>query len=509
MRDPSTMNSDHPANERLLAMLEQGLPEAESDAIMKHLDNCPVCEGRVEKLERCFDVYRRYRDEAWRRTPQLDPWPDLWQAMARADAESRTITIRKRVRPAWMGAIAAGLVLSAFVLWPAGRGAEARAEVLLLKARQSAPAHVANKRVRIKTTTGCFIRPAVLRGQVALDAQADSVRAEFEAARYNWDDPLNPDSYRQWRDGLQSRSVRVTEDRNSAVVETSASVGRLREASLMIEVPRMLVVGANFQFADRERVEITMMPEGGEDSSPPSPSVSRSTIASEKATELHDVTPQVVEIPLAERELRVWAAIDALSAPIGTPITIDMESAGRIVVTAYSLGAQQQAELRSSLDGIPNLTLHFQDGAESAVRLERTSTGDIAIDISESIAARAHRIAQLAEHFPREIEASLSPVDQIALRNMRLRHASQMNRDIEALRARLAQTRPIAFSVNRDANAGAPEEIVSAANIVDRLVTSLSADAGVAVASWPQLGEQLSRLHRAAQIYLRSLENPR
>jgi hypothetical protein len=48
-------------------------------------------------------------------------------------------------------------------------------------------------RLRVRTASGSFLRPAVLLLGVGINVPSydEAVRARFQAARYDWDDPLN------------------------------------------------------------------------------------------------------------------------------------------------------------------------------------------------------------------------------------------------------------------------------------------------------------------------------
>ena len=90
-----------------------------------------------------------------------------------------------------------------------------------------------------------------------------------------------------------------------------------------------------------------------------------------------------------------------------------------------------------------------------------------------------------------------------------MRHAVQLTQDVERLRQELSKNRAIPLSSSAADDPVSTGALVNAATSVDRLVTSLYAGAADSVATWPQLAEQLSLLHRLSQLYLRSVEASR
>jgi len=130
--------------------------------------------------------------------------------MPRADQPQRPARfLRPALRPGWMSALAAGIVICGLLLWPRGDGL-LRAETLLLKASNAA-AHSpsrAKSHLRIKTRTASFIRPAILGNGAGPDGM-DAVRSRFQAAHYDFADPLNPAAFGEWRNSLRNKTDKV------------------------------------------------------------------------------------------------------------------------------------------------------------------------------------------------------------------------------------------------------------------------------------------------------------
>ena len=312
---------EHPSETTLAAVLNEVMPPDEVERILEHLDDCQWCERRLEELEPAISEYRRFRQRIAPQLPQPSrPWPDIWVGMQRVDRQPSKLwqiaaprgPVRARggrvLRPAWMSAVAAGILICGLILWPRGDSL-LRAETLLQKA-SSAVSHSPSRtrlHLRVKTRTASFIRPAVLRNGSGPDG-LDAVRSRFEAAHYDWSDPLNPAAFGDWRNGLRAKvdKVAVTgRDQTGApkeyTIDTATPEGALREAALTVEANDMLPVSGTFKFADSEWVEIATVPDVPVNPAPPAslpslPSASAPTVVNR---------PALSETELAERELEV------------------------------------------------------------------------------------------------------------------------------------------------------------------------------------------------------------
>jgi hypothetical protein len=422
--------SNHPSEVELVGLIREGMKAEEAERILLHLDSCAACEQRLEAIE---PLLRRYREMRADRFPELPSWPDLADAMDRMDARKSPSTVR---RPAWAGLLAAGVAFCGFLLWPTSRQAELRAGTLLREAQRAEPVDGLKRRVKVKTAAGSFVRPAVLRGNLATDA----VGARFTSARYDWSDPLGPASYVKWQDTLKSKKVKVTEKDGEARIQTDTGESELVEASFTIAENNMRVIAGRFEFSDRLLVEIAAIPDTIEEL--PAPLVS--------------ATPPVPKsagfvLTLPERELHVWTEIDRMNLGAGAPISVDPGPGDRILITAYQLDESQERELRARVSNIEGVTLEHRDG-NSAARSTNPQAVDSPIENSESILSRAHLLDRLANRFPASTAAALTLPDRRTLWEMRTRDAALLNKDIEALGNKLANS--LNFSEPFDTSAG-------------------------------------------------------
>jgi hypothetical protein len=319
------------------------------------------------------------------------------------------------IRPVWFGALAAAVLICAVLIWPRWFHSELRAEVLLERARQASAIPSARARLRITTSKGSFLRPAVWRGVTG----TFGVELKFASAHYDWTDPLNARSYADWRKRTRHNDTvivernKVTGEPERYAVQTVADDSTLRQAALTLDAPTLSASSARFVFADREWVEVTRMPDAPEEVASVSPVT--------PAVPLVDAPAAApAELPVTEREFRVRAAIDQLQAPAGTPVSVDVQPGGEILVTEYHLPAEQQRNLQASLAGIPGVTI--RQAGQDADGPTAPLAPDSILSASESILSRARLLSRLADSFPVDKEADLSLPERKTLWEMRARH---------------------------------------------------------------------------------------
>jgi hypothetical protein len=454
-------------------------PEA-MEEILLHLDGCEVCERRLEELE---PLLRRYRELRAESLPESPAWRDIGPVLDSVDALK---TKSRTSRSAWAGALAAAATICVFLLWPAGRQSELRAETLLREAERSLPMEGSKRRLEVRTAAGSFIRPAVLNGMMAVDP----VGVRFTAAHYDWNDPLGPASYGKWWDGLRKKKVSVVEDKGQGRIETDTSEGELVKASLTITENNMRVVAGRFEFADRQWVEIAALPDAEE------APVAASRTPDSFDSSSKEPSPRFVQ-SLPERELHVWAAIDSLNLGAGTPVNVEVVSQERLLVTADHLDPSEEQLLRARIAGTEGAAVQIANG-DAGIAAHAV---DPAINASEGILARAHFLARLQSRFPASTEAVLDLADRRMLWKMRMRSVSLLNQDIELLGTKLPKRGNVPLS---PATAATVQDLVDSATIVDRLVTGLFANTN-ADPDRDRVIDEFNKLREMALGYARSL----
>jgi hypothetical protein len=136
--------------------------------------------------------------------------------------------------------------------------------------------------------------------------------------------------------------------------------------------------------------------------------------------------------------------------------------------------------------------------------------------LSETIFSRAHFLADLAEHFPEAIETELSLAARTELWQLRSRHASQLEREIQSLQARFKK--PGLEAANDGLSNGGLGEVPVGASLMQRLVeetgrvnrsvTITSAGRAAspeAALALPKLAAEIARLKELADEYANSV----
>jgi hypothetical protein len=497
---------------QLTSVFEDTLPAEQEERILLHLAKCEACERRAEPA---MERYRALRRDAAKTVPRPPhPWRDIQMEMDRADAILPLLTHSesRKPRPAWTGLVAGAVLGSVLLLWPRP-DAHLRAETLLpqIEASISRGPSRARQGLRIRTSTATFVRPALLD---AADRSDRHWRERFREAHYDWDDPMSPHAFSEWRNSVKHKSDRVLVSPVSSTapkqftIQTTTQENLLEDASLTVDAVSLLPVRARFVFAGEDWIEISVIP-----SLPPEAEMAvlpgRTLPKSAGDSEAHGALPQP-GIDRSSTELAVWLMADRLGDSTSEPIRMDIRGGKRISVTPYSLNAGQLQQLSEGLQGIPGVDLHTPE--PSRIAPEAPPERDPAINLSETIFSRAHLLADLAEHFPEAIEMELSLSARTELWQLRSRHASQLGREIQSLQARLKKP---GFEPATDGLSEVPvsasliERLVQEAGRVNRSVTITSAGRAAspeAALALPRLADEIARLKELADKYANSVE---
>jgi hypothetical protein len=511
----------HPGDEQLASFLDPELGPEELERLAAHLDICSVCEARLEKMEPAFSQYRRCLGEVHARVGRSDldprtrdPWAkELWTKMERLEATRsarRTVTMRF----AWLSGVAAAAMVAAFLL-PWGRQSEIRADTLLARAATLAARNTRPSRLRIRTRTALFVRPAAIRGAAASGREEAAIEERFVAAHYDWQEPLSVQSYTDWRRSLKQKTSKVLPERDEQTgqpeqrVETTTIGGELLDASLSLDASLAPVSGL-FRFADQEWVEITIAPD-------PVPSRSSMVLA---GTPVASPQPESISGPAnsntfsesaAMRELSVRLAIDALNPGASNPVEVNVESTGAIVVTSYGLAPELQRQLRAGLESIQGVTLRSAESSKQRDIAPRpVDQADRILQASQDASYEAHYLAVIANRFPSDAEASLSAAGKTQLLEMRKKHSDHMVRDLAELRSELEKERSGFRPASVDLSIGGQvQRMAQSATVVDRLITMLFAGKiaeGAQAESWRELETQFGMLQSLAGAYSGDLD---
>jgi hypothetical protein len=492
-----TKGLTHPSDRELESFGDPDLDDESQQLLALHLDACPDCQDRLERIEPSLAEYDRCVETVHARLPR----PRRSEATLRLRMERLEATMPRRRPKFWRVARAVGMAASIagiLVLWSSRNSTERRAETLLARAASSS-GNRARHRLRIKTPVASFLRPALLVTEQTEAREAASVRARFVRANYDWSDPLSAQSYSAWRQTLKHKTSRVSAGSADAPqqVETTTEDSPLRVATLTFDA-KLAPVNGLFQFSDREWVEIAALPAA--DSNPVGDAVTAPVSAPPTTAPSENVPRE----SLAERELNVRLAIDALHAGASEPIEVTTGS-GAILVTTYHLNSEQEKKLQASLERIGGVNLRTVDENQKQPEVHSADRADLILRTSQDVSFEAHVLAELADRFQPAVESTLSDSSKSKLWDLRAGHAREMNLHLANLQKELqGDSQPVP-----DSPSASPQELTNRAASLERMIilqyASDDSKSPRTVAS-PQISAELARLRTLALSYSRYIE---
>jgi hypothetical protein len=551
----SNLAMQHPPDDQLLRFADGELPDARAGEIRNHLRACWQCRTELEEIERTIGECVRYRNIVLEdcMPPPPAPWFDIYGRLAGIDESWRRRHLARRILESlgaalrnpgrWVPATAV-VVLIAFVVEQFRQAPSVKAAELLHKAVAAADSRPPTpRRIQIRTRAQRLTRVVGNAGSVAkTGAAAVSVaglESLFRAAHYSWEDPLSAKSFSEWRDQLADKRDEVTSDGDRYRLKTTTGSGELVEATLELSSQDLRAVEGTLQFRNTERVEISELP----DVPVPNPE------ASKEAAEAAPVLPSSPSKPdqragratTPGEELQVMAALHRLGADLGDPIEVT-GSGDHILVTGVGIAPERQQEIRDELKTMPRLTLlfpspsaevfgHDESGASSITvrpgggpgqaELEKQLGGlaafeqfsDQVLQLTDAFMSRAYALRRLAERFPSDREAQMTPEQRRLLASLCREHAEALLQNVIDVQGRLQPV--LAMRVPAGATQGAAasgnwqdraEQLAGAARHFETsLVSVLGGAAGEIRSSelMAELAENLTQLRRQAENYAR------
>ena len=228
-----------------------------------------------------------------------------------------------------------------------------------IKASQSRPA--ATRRLRITTRTGRMTR--VLGVAYKPAARETEIARLFDAAHYDWSDPLSAQSYSAWRDQLPRKQDAIASQPNSYDIKTTTADSELLSATLRLRTSDLEPLEGRFEFRNRDWVEMTELVDqqtnpasivaGATGGMPRQPGVPPGPV--------YD-PPEAAETSAFSEELQVVAALHQLGADLGDPLEISREGR-QVLVSGTGIPPQRQQQIHGLLDRLPHVVVRFDDPA--------------------------------------------------------------------------------------------------------------------------------------------------
>ena len=466
----SNLDMRHPDHGQLLLYLDGELSGSKSRQIRAHLEACWQCRTELQALEATVADCVKYRNTVL----SQDQPPAQWKPLDfdRADAELAAQSWTSRLAgwftmPAvrWAATAAAAIALTFVAVNKLNETPKVEAAALLKKAISITEArpHTA-KRIRITSSSHSPIT-RVIYGTRQKVAGEDEIAAMFHAARYDWNDPLSPRAYHDWYSRLARKQDQAdTTQKDSYIIKTTTDEGELLSATLKMRATDFEAVEGRFEFRNREWVEMTELVDqqtlpastvagttGGVPRQPGTPPVHSSSESPEPAA------PST----FAE-ELEVYSALRQANADLGDPI--DVARDGReIVVSGTGVPHSHQEKLHALLDRLPHITVRFSDPSFPAsnppaqepvtrdaagpekpkypARLEARLGGrpqferfsGQVLDWTDSVMSRVYALRRLAQQFPAEAEARMTPDERRTLHALAQEHTAALAKDLRKI----------------------------------------------------------------------------
>ena len=467
----SNLDVRHPEDGLLLRYLDGELPGRKARQVRAHLEACWQCRAQVEELEAAIGECVRYRRDVL--AAGLPPAPEPWRSLdfERVDAELATQSLWLRMArflsPLRSGGLrwaltgAAVLALCFVLVQQLRETPKVEAAALLQKAvlaSQSRPAAV--KRLRITTRTGQMTR--VLGASYKPPARETEIARLFDAAHYDWSDPLSAKSYSAWREGLPRFQDAIASQPNFYDIKTTTEDSELVSATLKLRNSDLEPLEGRFEFRNRDWVEMT---ESVDQQTNPASQVAGTT----GGTLRQPVVPpgplavpvKTTELSTYSEELQVVSALHQLGADLGDPIEISRES-GQVLVSGTGIPLQRQQQIHGLLDRLPHVAVRFDDpefpagampvpsepatrdaaGPEEstyAARIEERLGGRpqferfsaSVLDWTDSAMTRAYALRRLAQQFSAAAENEMTAEDRQTLHNLGREHLAAFSKDAQ------------------------------------------------------------------------------
>ena len=482
----SSLSLRHPEEGLLLRYLDGELPHQKTRRLRKHLEACWQCRTEVEQLETTVGDCVRYRKAVLSAClpPPPNPWGDLAAEMDRIDSAlagesvlvrvGRALSPRRNPRLQWAFSAAAVLAIGIAVMQQLRQTPAVEAAALLKKAiAVSGVRPRAGKQVRITTRTRQVTRVI----GTAQSAPGETEIAQlFQAAHYDWTDPLSAKSYAAWHDGLSRRQDRVSTEQDRQApdqsfyrINTTTGEGELVAATIKLRMTDFEAVEGRFEFRNGNWVEMTEL-------------VDRQTLPASTIAGTTGGIPRQPGMPPApigpaspvgrapdgfSGELQVVAALHQVGADLGDPVEIAREGR-QVVVSGTGIPPQRQKQIHGLLDPLPNVVVRFRDPAfpasappvqsEPATRdaagpaqskyqarieerlggrpqFERFS-GQL-LEWTDAAMARAYALRRLAQQFAPAAERQMSAADRRTLRRLAREHLAAFAQDSRQIESSL------------------------------------------------------------------------
>lgn len=294
--------------------------------------------------------------------------------------------------------------------------------------------------------------------------------SDFGRSSFSWGDPLSPQTYSQWREGLSQKQDMVTQVNTGEIrLETKADTGPVVQASLTFRSDDYHPVAEEIRLRDNTHIEVAEISYEVVGLSSLDAGVFGTAPHVETATRF--ATPAVVPslAQLEGAELDVYLALHGAAADMGEQITVHRAVDGQIEVDGIAESEARKQQIISALAGIPYTRQDIESVAEAmshlrsnmphathAVRVtatppmleeqlkqtfpegsRRTEFVTRSMDLCQDASAHAWALNRLADRYKAQDVALLEPDERSRLRSLLNEHVSALREDVNHLQLQL------------------------------------------------------------------------
>jgi hypothetical protein len=397
--EPPLKADGHLTDAWLLLAIDGELSTSDYVVVKDHVRACWTCRARKEQLERTIEDIVEYDQSLV--APDMPPSPSGKAIfMARLDqlavelgspslVRRWSLTFLEAYRSAFFSRITwvtcAAIMITAYLYVVFQRNTPVvsanelleRAAASELRSPSGINQPVAVQKLTIKVD-GRKIERTIYRDRIR-NRQADRVDVSaneksvaektFHQSTLSWDEPLSPQAYSHWRDGISEKRDVVTRMGDGLLrLDTTSSSGPVAEASLTVRASDFHPVAEDVHLRDDNEIEIAEVSYDVVGFASLTPDIFGST-----------VQPPVLKLPAtattskvaddaesAMTELQVRSALHTLGADLGEQIDVQRERDGSVRVDGVAADDTRRHQLIASLQSIPRTQLHIETVAQVA-----------------------------------------------------------------------------------------------------------------------------------------------
>ncbi|HUI56469.1 MAG TPA: zf-HC2 domain-containing protein [Bryobacteraceae bacterium] len=521
----SSFEMRHPEEDALLRCLDGELSGRKARQVERHLGTCGQCRTELEELKGTIADCANYQAMLAANLPEPpQPWRDLYRDFSRIDESLANDSLLVRVTrslvhsgaPRWAVAGVSALLVVMGVYYQLRQTPSVQAATLLKRAVAVAEAKppAVRRHIRVRTGTQQFTRAVGPQVAMMPAAQTAALILLFQAAHYDWNDPLSARAFQTWRDAQPEKTDTVTKvsipqlpAETCTRIRTEAVEGDLAAASITFTAD-LAPVEERLEFRDQEWVELTEIADPSTGSS--GGSVAQSVEEPVRAAEPPSRSAALSPGPSASisDELQVLSALNLIGADLGDPVEEKLSN-GKVVVTMYEgVPPDHQKAIQELATHMPNVEVRMEaqvaaPAPAAAASAPATNSGPapiqssvekklgshaeferfsgMVLDLDEQSMQRVYALRRLAQKFPPDSEAQLSSKDLDLLRELSRKHTAVLAEKVGAMEHILvpmltslggtaANARP---AVQHASWQPAAEDIYGASNRVHLLVTQM------------------------------------